>query len=265
VTQTPTGTPTNGWYSPGANVSITSASGETFRASVDGGPAEPVSGPIDLTTDGTHVVEYTGTAGSGGTMIVPVDTAAPSFGACPSPGTVYLGSSQPLTITAFDGGIGVDPATSQLTKSLTTSEVGNASVTFTAKDRLGHTATELCTYPVIYKFTGFQQPIDNGITNIAKAGSTVPVKWTITNNAGVGVSDTSSFVELTSVKITLGSCTNSPTDAIETYSTGSGLVYNGNGQWQLNWKTQKSYAGTCRTMTVELKDGTLHTANFQFK
>ena len=62
-------TQTDGWYTPGANVTITSATGETFRASVDGGPADPVGASgIDLTTDGTHVVEYTGSAGSSGTV-----------------------------------------------------------------------------------------------------------------------------------------------------------------------------------------------------
>jgi hypothetical protein len=255
-----TGTQIKGWYSPSANVKITSAT-ESFRASVDGGTADPV-GPagIDLTTDGTHVVEYTGSGGSSGIVIVPVDTAAPSFGECPS-GPVILGSS--VTIGAFDGGSGIDPATSDLTK--TFNAVGNASVTFTAKDKLGHSATKPCSFQVIYKFTGFHQPIDNGVTNISNAGSTVPVKWTIMNNAGVGVSDTASFVDLTSIKITLGSCTSLPSDAIETYSLGSGLMYTGNGQWQLNWKTQKLWAGTCRTMTVDLNDGTKHTATFQFK
>jgi hypothetical protein len=30
------------------------------------------------------------------------------------------------------------------------------------------------------------------------------------------------------------------------------------------WKTNKAWAGTCRTFTLTLNDGTAHTAAFQF-
>jgi subtilisin family serine protease len=35
---------------------------------------------------------------------------------------------------------------------------------------------------------------------------------------------------------------------------GSGLLYQGNGNWQFNWKTPKAYAGQCRTMYLNLSD-----------
>jgi hypothetical protein len=56
-----------------------------------------------------------------------------------------------------------------------------------------------------------------------------------------------------------------PEDAIEDYSGASGLQYLGDGDWQFNWKTPKSYAGQCRTMTLTLSDGSTHTASFSFK
>jgi hypothetical protein len=31
------------------------------------------------------------------------------------------------------------------------------------------------------------------------------------------------------------------------------------------WKTDKSWAGTCRQLTVRVNDGTDHLANFKFK
>jgi len=31
------------------------------------------------------------------------------------------------------------------------------------------------------------------------------------------------------------------------------------------WKTDPSWAGTCRQLVVELNDGTIHRANFRFK
>src|SRR5205807_4296853 len=116
------------------------------------------------------------------------------------------------------------------------------------------------------------QPIDNGLLNVANAGRTIPVKWQITDYNNVGVSDPSSFQGVTFSPP--ASCSG-VTDAIETYatSTNSGPQYQGNGNWQFNWQTQSSWAGTCRTMALHLKDGTgasppnrvYQAADFKFK
>jgi hypothetical protein len=59
--------------------------------------------------------------------------------------------------------------------------------------------------------------------------------------------------------------TGDPTSAIaETSPGGSGLQYQGNGNWQFNWQTSKSWAKTCRTIVLTLKDGNQHTAKFKF-
>jgi hypothetical protein len=115
-----------------------------------------------------------------------------------------------------------------------------------------------------YQFTGFSQPIDMNATNIAKAGQSIPVKWRLTDANGAPISDPGSFVNLHSQP---GSCNNGgPSDAVESYSGSSGLQYLGDGYWQFNWKTPKSYAGTCRTMYVEFQGGlTSPTVPFQFK
>jgi hypothetical protein len=114
-----------------------------------------------------------------------------------------------------------------------------------------------------FGFEGFAAPVDNDQINIAKAGQTVPVTWRLTDSDGIAVSDPASFESLTSQAS--GACATMPTDAIESYSGGSGLQYLGDGTWQYNWKTFKDYAGQCRTMTVALSDGTTHQATFQFK
>ena len=44
-------------------------------------------------------------------------------------------------------------------------------------------------------------------------------------------------------------------DEIEQYAGGSGLQDLGNGYYQFNWKTPKSYKGHCRTVMVSLGDG----------
>ena len=60
-------------------------------------------------------------------------------------------------------------------------------------------------------------------------------------------------------------------DLLEEYAAGaSGLEHLGDGVYQLNWKSSKDYAGTCRRLRLDLgernPDGTVfyRTADFQF-
>jgi len=115
-------------------------------------------------------------------------------------------------------------------------------------------------------FDGFFRPVDNLPTvNNAKAGQAIPVKWRITDANGMPISDPVSFKGLTSYLINCN-FTGDATSAIEEYAAGSsGLQYSGDGYWQFNWKTPKTYAGQCRIMVLTLGDGSIHKADFQFK
>jgi hypothetical protein len=129
---------------------------------------------------------------------------------------------------------------------------------------LGNTFTVTNVSGGVYTFEGFFSPIDNTLLNLANAGQTVPVKYRITLN-GVAVSDPNSFVALTSRQVDCGTLATLAPDAIETYSTNSGLQYNGDGNWHFNWQTLKAYSGQCRVMTLTLNDGSTHDADFKFK
>lgn len=114
-----------------------------------------------------------------------------------------------------------------------------------------------------YQFTGFFQPVDTYATNSAKAGQTIPIKWRLMDANGLPISDPSSFLGIT---VQTGSCgTIASIDAIETYSSVSGLQYLGDGYWQFNWKTPKTYAGSCRTLRVNLDGVEAPPVYFQFK
>jgi extracellular elastinolytic metalloproteinase len=53
---------------------------------------------------------------------------------------------------------------------------------------------------------------------------------------------------------------------VEAYAPGAtGLQYSGNGEWQFNWKTDRAWAGQCRTLKLTLSDGLTRTASFSFK
>lgn len=122
-----------------------------------------------------------------------------------------------------------------------------------------------------YYFRGFGIPVDNGALNVAKAGRAIPLKWQVFDETVAPVVDLSpSVVKVSSVAIACDGADES-SDAIEEYANGqSGLQNLGDGIYQLNWATLKSYAGTCRRLRLDLgernPDGTVfyRTADFQF-
>ena len=50
----------------------------------------------------------------------------------------------------------------------------------------------------------------------------------------------------------------------EVAAGGSGLQNLGDGYYQLNWKTPKTYADSCKTLKLDLGDGVTHDALFKF-
>jgi hypothetical protein len=65
--------------------------------------------------------------------------------------------------------------------------VGTNTVTCSATDAHGNTATSSFKVIVGYGFNGFFRPIDNGMVNIAKAGSAIPVKFSLGGNQGLAI------------------------------------------------------------------------------
>ncbi len=114
-----------------------------------------------------------------------------------------------------------------------------------------------------YHFSGFFQPVDNLPTqNVVKAGRAIPVKFSLGGDQGLDIFATG---YPTSAQVTCGATAE---DAIQqTAPAGSsGLSYDvATDQYNYVWKTDKAWAGSCRTLVVKLNDGTVHRANFQFK
>ena len=116
---------------------------------------------------------------------------------------------------------------------------------------------------VDYNFTGFFQPVDNLPTlNIVTAGKAIPVKFSLGGDQGL---DIFAAGYPSSTVITCGSTAG---DAVEqTVTAGSSsLSYDAStDQYIYVWKTERAWAGTCRTLVLKLNDGTFHRANFKFK
>jgi Tol biopolymer transport system component len=118
--------------------------------------------------------------------------------------------------------------------------------------------------PLLYDFAGFLKPVDNlPITNEVKAGRAVPVKFSLGGDQGFDV-----FAAGYPKSQQIDCDSAMPVDTLEQTATAgeSGLSYEAaTGEYSYVWKTEKSWAGTCRQLAVKLDDGTVHRASFTFK
>jgi hypothetical protein len=251
----------NGWYTTNAHLSwsVTDAQSATSQTGCDA---------VDVTAD-QQATSYTCTATSTGgtaseTVSIKRDATAPVVSVTGvSNGATYTVGSVPTA------GCDTQDSTSGVATAATLSSTGGpfGAVTKTcsgARDNAGNTASASATYSVHYAFTGFFAPIDNGnVLNEMNAGRAVPVKFSLDGDQGLDILAAGSP---SSQQIT--SDTSIPFDEVEeTSSAGSSsLSYDAaSDQYKYVWKTDSAWAGTCRQLTVTLRDGSTHTAKFKFR
>jgi hypothetical protein len=271
ITPTVTGTPgDNDWYVGDVTVSW-----------VVGDPESPVTAQTGcdittLTTDTTGITLTCEATSAGGTSSQSVtlkrDATPPVLAPGVSPNPVLLNGSATASPNASDptSGLaieGCDP--------VDTSAVGDHTVGCTATDLAGNTASASANYTVIFNFEGLSSPLAGSsepqiaaasapALHVAKAGSTIPLRWRLTDANGMPVTS------LTSARVTAVSLTcplGTTGDLLEESDAGgSGLQNLGDGTYQFNWKTPKSYAESCKTMKLDLGEGAgqEHRAAFQF-
>ncbi|MFF2495546.1 PxKF domain-containing protein [Agromyces sp. NPDC058064] len=186
---------------------------------------------------------------------------------CPA-APVLLGSAAEASWTATDeeNGSGVAAGYEGGSIALDTSSVGTKTATFgegTALDKAGNASAAVsCEYSVIYDFDGFFRPVDmGGVLNSVKAGSAVPMKFSLGGDQGLDI------VAAGHPKVVFTACGTAGIDAIETTVTAgaSSLSYDPVAdQYVYVWKTDKSWAGKCGTFALQLDDGLTRTAMFKF-
>jgi hypothetical protein len=114
-----------------------------------------------------------------------------------------------------------------------------------------------------FNFSGFLQPVDNlPALNQAKAGQGIPVKFSLGGDQGLNILASGSP---SSVRIVCDA--SAAIDAIEQTVTagGSSLSYDATTDtYTYVWKTEKSWANTCRQLMITLTDGSVHEAHFKF-
>jgi len=115
-----------------------------------------------------------------------------------------------------------------------------------------------------WDFQGFFSPVDPiPMNNSMKAGAAVPLKWRILDATGAPVRNLAAATISVST-LSCGSAVGSA-EIEQTAAVGSPLQNLGNGYYQLNWKTAKAYAGSCKTLHLDVGDGVTHDAYFDFR
>jgi hypothetical protein len=93
------------------------------------------------------------------------------------------------------------------------------------------------------------------------AGKAVPVKFSLSGNKGLDI-----FAANSPYTVSINCDGSVPQSDIEetVNAGGSSLSYTPD-TYNYVWKTQASWAGTCRQLIVKLNDGSEHVANFKFR
>ncbi len=145
-------------------------------------------------------------------------------------------------------------ATSPATSSCNFPTIGPVTIRIKVADDDGGYDIRSHSLTVKYDFAGFYAPVDRPTTmNVSKAGQAIPLKWTLRNALGVPVADLAT-VTIKAVGITcpLGGTA----DQVEEYASGSsGLQNLGGGNYQFNWKSPTTYAGSCKSIELVFAAG----------
>jgi hypothetical protein len=258
-----------GWNNGPVTVSYTCGDNLSGVAPADCGPNQTLSSEGAGQSSTGQATDAAGNSANTTVSGINIDLTDPSvsLNGGPANGDSYYFGSVPSapTCSASDALSGLDGTCSVSGYS---TGVGSHTVTATATDRAGRTATATSTYTVLAWTTkGFYQPVDMGtdVLNTVKNGSTVPVKFELF----AGPTELTSTSAVSSVTAKTVNCTafaGDTEDAIEMVTTGgTSLRYDATGgQFIYNWQTPKK-PNTCYNLTMTAADGSTLTAYFKLK
>jgi hypothetical protein len=264
---------------PGPRTGMTPATNFSTTGKVTVDPGQADGGPFNLKVNAFDITNSNATgvklnAGTFDTYAVTVETpqnndiTAPTITLnTPPDNATYIKNdvvNADYSCADEDGGSGLASCVGDVPSGdpINTSTVGEHTFTVNAADNAGNTAETIHHYFVHYAFDGFRAPVDNLPTyNTVKAGSAVPVKFSLSGDQGLGII-ASGYPASATVPCEAAA----PQDAVEQTVTagGSSLSYDSVAdQYNYVWKTEKGWAGTCRQFVLKLDDGTFHQANFK--
>lgn len=225
--------------------------------------------PITISGEGAgQTVKGTATDLAGNqattTRTVSLDKTPPSITMPTLAASYALNASVTLSFAASDSLSGLSSVNATLNgvpvssgSTLTLGQPGTNTFTLTATDVAGNTATQTATFTVLYNFGGFLPPISNDGGTVFKLGSTVPVKFRLTDGSGAGVSTAVAHLALQLMSDGLPSGT--PIDATASGAADTGNLFRYDGtQYIFNLSTTGLTTGVWQLQAI-LDDGTAHT------
>ena len=254
----------NGWYVSPVRVHFSCADALSGLASCQDDVTVSSNGAAQSAT-GT-AKDFADNIGNATVSGINIDNENPTITDVNVAGGFYkLGTAPAPTCTATDSFSGLSSCKVTVSGG-NANGVGTFTWSATAIDKAGNSATQSGTYKVVYRFTGFLQPINDTAhqvgtsTSVFKAGSTIPVKFQLKKADGTTVQATTAPVWLTPVK---GGAMSMPVDeTVQTVSADSGSTYRYDStaqQYIYNWKT--STGGNYWQIGVRLDDGQTYFVN----
>lgn len=205
---------------------------------------------------------YAGAAASGGLL----DDNPPEVTV---PDDIVVESQPGGTVVTYEASVSdeEDPAPSLTCDppSGSTFPIGTTTVTCTGRDGYGNETQETFTVTVNpWAFTGFLSPVKNPPNrNVVNAGGAVSIKFSLHGDRGLDIlapgSPASRQIDCQTGQALGGFDGTSPAGK-------SGLHYDPVAdQYVYAWKTDVTWAGTCRELVVTLADGSEHPALFELR
>jgi pimeloyl-ACP methyl ester carboxylesterase len=231
------------------------------------------SSTLEVDTDGNGIIDIVLHAEENGTVIAPVSKFPLTI--TPNNKTIILGTSIPLLTAIPSGFIDGDTASTTVTgaPSCTTtaisgSPVGVYPITCTIgtliSDKYDFTTFTTGTLTILYKWSGFTQPINDTAHNptqsmsVFKGGSTIPVKFQIKNASNVPVQASTVPLWLTPQKLSPMSASIDEFTYSDPATSGTTFRWDSmSRQYIYNWSTRGLTTGYWYRIYAKLEDGTI--------
>ena len=203
-----------------------------------------------------------------------VDQSPPAISlTAPQDGATYsLGQSVVAAYSCADqeGGSGVASCAGTVANGapVDTSSFGQHTFEVTASDNAGNTTSTAVTYTVAYDFDGFKWPVRNSPTmNRWKAAIPVPIRFSLNGFRGARP-EADGYPRSTrcgggDVETARARANASKKDRASKKEPAFKYVHRTD-EYVMLWKTDQKWNGSCREFVLQLDDGSVHVARFQF-
>ena len=244
----------NGWYNSNVTVSF------DCNDVLSGVAAGECPSSITLAEEGATVTRTASVRDVVGwsastSLTVKIDRTAPILSVTMPPSLLFLNATHNFNLDATDALSGI---ASQSCGAMNTGTLGTRSVTCTATDRAGNSASRTATYRVIYDVVPLSAPLNNpGQLYLVEAPRSVPFEWRVRDANGVAITNAS----LTQTAVTDVVCPDTgiplPTPPAGETNTFENF---GDGRYRRNWWINPTNPISCLRLDVVLNDGITRSA-----